>query len=198
MMPFQNPNPAHSIEHASLESGMRITIRPIRPDDDEMVRAFLRGLSRASTSNRLLSGRNLTPAEIDHLTHIDYEKEMAFVAVTSVDGHESEIGVARYVRDDDRTSAEFALLIADAWQRQGVGTLLLSTLLRHARSAGIVRIHGTTYSINKAMIDLARKLGFAVISVPSDATILELAISLARDDCAPVKGGQRTNAEHDV
>jgi len=102
MMPSQNLYPADSIERASLERGMRITIRPIRRDDDEMVHAFLRGLLRASTSNRLLNGRNLTPAEIDHLTHIDYEKEMALVAVTSVDGHMSEIGVARYVRDDDR------------------------------------------------------------------------------------------------
>lgn len=78
--------------------------------------------------------------------------------------------------------AEFAILIGDAWQQRGIGTLLLETLLRHARSAGLARLHGITYSTNKAMIDLARKLGFELINVPSDASVREVVKVLSTDD----------------
>lgn len=93
--------PAYLWEHASLSDRTKITIRPIRPEDDDIVRLFLEGVSSESGRKRLLSGRSLTLEEIHHLTCIDYQHEMAFVAVTSVDGEERETGVARYIVDDD-------------------------------------------------------------------------------------------------
>ena len=179
---FSASYPAHLVQQACLRDGTKITIRPIRPEDDDIVRAFLRGVSRESRWNRLLSARRLTPQEIRHLTRIDYEHEMAFIAVTSVDGKEREIGVARYVVDDDMAGAEFALLITDVWQRRGVGTLLMKTLLRHARSAGLARLHGITHSDNTAMIDLACKLGFETMAVPADATLQEVVKVLTPSD----------------
>jgi acetyltransferase len=167
----------------------------------------------------LLSARKLTPEEIRRLTRIDYEREMAFVAVTGDGGQARLLGVARYVRDavysgaeakdanesgaeareadsggaeassaDDRgaeagdaddSSAEFAMVVADAWQRKGVGTLLLSTLLRHAHAAGIGRLHGITLASNRGMQNLAHKFGFVQKHDPQDASIRYLEKTLA-------------------
>jgi acetyltransferase len=96
-----------------------VIVRPIHPDDDAIESAFIRGLSRDSRYNRLLSGRKLTPQEIRRLTRIDYEREMAFIALAPDGGQASLLGVARYVRDSDGDGAEFALVVADAWQRRG-------------------------------------------------------------------------------
>jgi acetyltransferase len=162
------------VQRASLADGTPVTIRPIRPEDDHMVQLFLDGVSSESGWNRLLSGRRLTPMEIHHLTRIDYLREMALVALTSVEGEEREVGVARYVVDEDTTGAEFALLIGDAWQHKGVGSLLLAALTRQARSAGLARLHGITFSGNRAMLALAHKFGFVRVPVPSDATVQEV------------------------
>jgi acetyltransferase len=171
--------PAHLVAYRRLPDGTDIVIRPIHPEDDAIERAFIRSLSPETGYNRLLSGRKLTPDEIRHLTRIDYEQEMAFIAVT-VDGAQARLlGVARYVRDADATGAEFAIVVSDAWHHKGVGTLLLSTLLRHAHAAGIGRLHGITLATNQAMQNLARKLGFVQKHDPQDATVRYVEQTLA-------------------
>lgn len=166
--------PAHLRERARLADGTQIMLRPIRPDDDALEKAFICGLSRDSRYNRLLSSRALTPEELRRLTRIDYEREMALVAVSGHGAQAQLLGVARYHRDADAAGAEFALVVADAWQRRGVGTLLLQLLLQHARTAGIVRLHGITLASNQAMQMLARKLGFVQHADAQDATVREL------------------------
>jgi acetyltransferase len=173
--------PAHLVAYRRLPDGTQIVIRPIRPEDDAIERAFIGGLSPDSGYNRLLSGRRLTPDEIRHLTRIDYQREMAFVAATVDGGQVRLLGVARYVRDADGSGAEFALVVADAWQHRGVGTLLLGTLLRHAASAGIVRLRGITLATNEAMQNLARKLGFVQKRDPQDATVRQVEKTLAAE-----------------
>lgn len=172
------PYPAHLAGSRRLPDGTDIVIRPIHPDDDALESAFIRGLSRDSRYNRLLSGRKLTPQEIRRLTRIDYGREMAFIALTPDGGQAALLGVARYVRDSDGDGAEFALVVADAWQRKGIGSLLLNTLLRHAHAAGIARLHGITFATNQAMQNLARKLGFVQRSDPHDATVRQVEITL--------------------
>jgi len=163
--------PGHLLESRRLPGGEAILIRPIHPDDHAIESAFIRSLSRDAGYNRLLSSRKLTPEEIRRLTCIDYEREMAFIAVTGDGQQASLLGVARYVRDTDAIAAEFAIVVADAWQHKGIGTVLLDTLLRHAHSAGIRRLYGITLATNQAMQDLARKLGFVQMHDPQDATV---------------------------
>ncbi len=170
--------PAHLVESRRLPEGTHIVIRPMHPDDDALERTFINGLSSETRYNRLLSGRKLTPEEIRRLTRIDYEREMAFVAVVADGRQASAIGVARYVRDAAGAGAEFAIVVADAWQRKGVGTLLLGTLLAQAHAAGIERLHGIRLATNEAMHQLARKLGFATIIDPQDATVRQIAKTL--------------------
>jgi acetyltransferase len=166
--------PAHLVTHHRVGTGTAVTVRPIRPGDDAIVRAFLDGISRESGRNRLLSARRLTPEEVRHLTRIDYDREMAFIAVACLDDTETEIGVVRYVVDEDGAGAEFALLITDAWQGRGVGVLLLGIAIEHARCRGIPRLHGVTSSSNAGMLRLAEKLEFEIQAVPEDASIREV------------------------
>lgn len=171
--------PAHLVSSWRLPDGTAIIIRPIHPDDDAIERAFIDGLSSDTRHNRLLSSRKLTPEEIRRLTRIDYDREMAFVAESVDHGQARLLGVARYVRDADGHGAEFALVVADAWQRKGLGTLLLGTVLRHAHAVGIERLHGITLATNQAMQALARKLGFVRTHDAHDATVRRVEKTLA-------------------
>lgn len=173
------PRPADLWERRRLSDGTEILIRPIRPEDDAIELAFIRGLSPDSRYNRLLSARNLTEQEIRRLTRIDYDREMAFVAIAGSDAQTRLLGVARYVRDEAGGGAEFAVVVADAWQRRGIGTMLLQALLGYARAAGLARLHGITLAANQPMQYLGRKLGFAQRAEPGDASARLLEKALA-------------------
>ena len=157
-----------------LRDGTALTIRPIRATDKGLELAFLRGLSRESRYQRLLSGRDLLPGELRRLTEIDPARERALIAtIGDCDGREQQIGVARYVKDADG-SAEIAIVIGDAWQRRGLGEKLLEALIDAATDAGIDTLTGVTFSTNLGMLRLAKKLGFALRYQPGDATLMRM------------------------
>ena len=167
--------PAHLSRTWTLSAGQSLVVRPVRHDDGELEEAFVRGLSLESRYQRMLSGgTKITPEWIDSMTHIDYHRHMAF-AVTSVsDGEEQFVGVGRYVVDATTLSADVALVLADAWQGQGLGRRLLATLLDHAQTAGVREVVGIVLSTNVAMLRLARSMGFVVTAVPEDATVVRI------------------------
>jgi len=113
-------------------------VRPVRDDDSELEEAFVRALSLESRYQRMLSGGiKVTPEWIDSMTHIDYQHHMAFAVTTVVDGVEQFVGVGRYVVDSHKSTAEIALVLADAWQGRALGRRLLATLLEHAQTARV-------------------------------------------------------------
>ena len=157
-----------------LRDGTDLTIRPIRADDKGLELAFLRGLSRESRYQRLLSARDLLPGELRRLTEIDPAREMALIAtIRDGNGGERQIGVARYVKDADDT-AEMAIVIGDAWQRRGLGEKLLQALIDAAADADIDTLTAVTFSTNLGMLRLAKKLGFGLRYQPGDATLMRL------------------------
>ena len=158
-----------------LASGESLRVRPIRHDDGELEEAFVCALSFESRYQRMLSGgTKVTPEWIDSMTHIDYCRHMAFAVTTAISGAEQFIGVGRYVANVAKSSAEVALVLADAWQGQGLGRRLLETLLEHAASAGIHEAVGVVLATNVAMLRLARSLGFSVTAEPEDATVMRI------------------------
>lgn len=164
--------PAHLSRTWTLRSGQSLCVRPVRHDDGELETAFVRGLSAESGYQRMLTGgTKVTPEWIDSMTHIDYQRHMAFAVTVETDGVERFVGVGRYVVDAATRSAEVALVLADAWQRQGLGRRLLETLLEHARSTGVREMVGLVLATNVAMLRLARSMGFTVSAVPDDATV---------------------------
>lgn len=169
------PDPAGApAPGAMLADGTAVTLRPIRRDDKALELAFLRGLSRESRYQRLLSGRDLLPGELRRLTEIDPAREAALIAtIRGPDGLERQIGVARYARDDTG-DAELAIVVDDTWQRRGLGEHLLRALIDAASNSGIRTLSGLTQSTNLAMLRLAKKVGFELHYQPGDATLMRL------------------------
>jgi acetyltransferase len=175
--------PAHLSRTWTLPSGESLHVRPVRHDDGELEEAFVLALSLESRYQRMLSGGvKVTPEWIDSMTHIDYRRHMAFAVTAVRDGVEQFVAVARYVVGAAGRSAEVALVLADAWQRQGLGRRLLARLLDHAQTAGMHEAVGVVLATNVAMLRLARSMGFTVTAEPGDATVMRI----RRDLLAPI------------
>ncbi|UIY59766.1 GNAT family N-acetyltransferase [Burkholderia cepacia] len=120
-----------------------------------------------------------TEDEMIRWTRIDRRREGAVIATITHDGRERLIGMARYTMDDGETDVvECAIVIDDAWQRQGLGRVLLSSLIDLAGRSDMKRIVGTTLSENVAVIGLARSLGFGLSREPGAAFVTDLTFDL--------------------
>ncbi len=164
-----HPYPAQLEFAWELPDGGRVTIRPIRPEDADIEQEFVRELSPQSRYLRFMDTlRELTPAMLARFTQIDYSREMAFIAVLRESGRkdapsplsEREIGVCRYVTNPDGESCEFALVVADGWQRRGLGRRLMTALIEVARNRGLKSMIGHVLAQNAAMLALVGQLGF--------------------------------------
>ncbi|WP_301102543.1 bifunctional acetate--CoA ligase family protein/GNAT family N-acetyltransferase [Propionivibrio sp.] len=159
-----HPYPVHLIQEWEQPDGRIITVRPIRPEDAEMEQAFVKNLSDESKYYRFMDTlRELTQSMLVRFTQIDYDREMALVAtLTGDDGKELQIGVARYVTNPDGETVEFALAVADNWQKHGVGRKLMSALIDSARQKGYRAVVGDVLSQNTKMFRLMTTLGFTI------------------------------------
>jgi acetyltransferase len=166
--------PAHWECLARTRDGVGYRIRPIRLDDAQRERAFIQGLSERSRYNRMMGTmREPSPDLIEQFVHVDYQHDMAFVAVAGPIEDERIIAVARYAADPGGTTGEFAVAVMDEWQARGIGTTLMRLLFEYARTQGFSRLHGSMLSSNDRMIDLAHWLGMKTERSPEDGTLLE-------------------------
>src|SRR3990170_1227319 len=131
-----------------LRDGTRALIRPIEPRDRDRLNAGFESASAESIFLRFLTPQpRLSSDQLDYLTEVDHVRHEALIAVDPETG--LSFGTARYIRsDDDPDSAEFAVGVGDQWMGIGLGTALLSALVRRARRAGIVRLTGLIHSEN--------------------------------------------------
>jgi acetyltransferase len=151
----------------ALRDGSTAMVRPIKPEDEALETRFVDGLSAQSRYQRFLNQMaHLPPLLLARFTHIDYDREMALVALAPDSGE--FIGVARYAPNTGRdsagfalaTTAEFALTVADAWQGRGLGHALLEKLIACARAAGYTALDGIILAANSDMLELVAQLGF--------------------------------------
>ncbi|MEW6590858.1 MAG: GNAT family N-acetyltransferase, partial [Pseudomonadota bacterium] len=174
-----HPYPSHLVSHWQLPSGHNVVIRPIRPEDAELTQGFVRSLSAESRYFRFMDALSeLSPETLARLTQIDYTREMALLALTQVDGREVELGVARYAINVDGESCEFALVVNDAWQKQGIGHKLMDVLMDVARGRGIKTMEGEVMKSNRPMLKLVEALGFRVEPHPDDASVRRVSRAL--------------------
>jgi acetyltransferase len=157
-----------------------MTIRPIQPEDLDLEADFIRGLSPQSLYNRIFTTRpNLSRESLERLTRIDFSRDMAIIATVTIDGTETQIGVARYVRLPDDRRCEFAIAVADQWQGCGVGKRLLGELIGIAKQAGIDAMIGDVLATNTAMLAMVRKAGMAIEPHPDGATLRRVVLRAA-------------------
>ena len=156
-----HPYPSHLVSHWQLADGTDITVRPIRPEDAEIEQVFVRKLSPETKYFRFMESiQELSKEMLVRFTQLDYQRELAFIATTRQGGREVELGVARYFTNPDGESGEFALVVADEWQRKGIGTRLMSCLIEAAREKGFRTLQGEVMANNPKMLHLMGKLGF--------------------------------------
>jgi acetyltransferase len=158
-----HPYPSDLETKFQLADGRDVTIRPIRPEDAEIEQDFIRNLSDEAKYFRFMHAvHELTPEMLVRFTQIDYDREMALIAVTEEDGHEVEHGVVRYVTNPDRNSCEFALVISDEFQGHGIGQRMLKRLMEIALSRGLDMMEGEVLTSNHRMLELVRSMDFQV------------------------------------
>ncbi|MGL4435973.1 MAG: GNAT family N-acetyltransferase, partial [Giesbergeria sp.] len=172
------PYPARFEQVWPLRGGGEYTVRPVRPDDAQMLQELVQNLSPESRYFRFVSTMaKLPPAMLARFTLIDYDREMALVAVVKnrqvdEDGmvHETEriVGVSRYVTNPDLASCEFALVVADDFSGKGMGSRLMLSIMDAARDKGLATIEGLVLANNPDMLKLMRNLGFSIKAYPDD------------------------------
>jgi acetyltransferase len=160
-----HPYPAELERTVTLrKSRDQVLLRPIRPDDAAMELAFFESLSQTARRWRFLHPiQTLSPEMVARFTQVDYERDMALVALPlAPDGTPQEriVGVARYVREVNESRCEFALVVGDDWQGRGLAGALLGRLIEHARAVGLDTMAGYVDGQNLRMLNFVRRMGF--------------------------------------
>jgi len=179
LMPYQHmaihPYPHELTERYLTANGIYITIRPIRPEDAVLEKDFVHRLSEHTKYFRFMQAlQELTPEMVVRFTQIDYDREMAFVAVSEHDSLPKELGVGRYLMNPDGQSVEFALVVSDGCQRMGIGTRIMKALMQSAKSKGVSFFEGEVLAVNRPMLALTKKLGFTTSAVPDDIEVVRV------------------------
>ena len=173
------PYPGHLVTKWQLPNGTDVVIRPIRPEDAGIEQEFIRNLSQQAKYFRFMQSiKELSPQMLARFTQIDYSREMALIAVVYVDGQETEIGVARYITNPDGKSCEFAIVIADNWQRQGIAHRLMQLLIETARSHALKIMEGDVLADNREMLNLVSKFGFRIYPSEEETNIEHVVLHL--------------------
>lgn len=154
-----------------LEDGRRVLIRPVRPEDVQRNAAFIEQLSPPSKHFLFLGGiAQLSPNELRRLCDPDFSLDMAYIALGLDDMGETgeQVGICRYAGADPVRGAEISVAVADAWQGQGLGRILLQRLIDYARAHGLPRLYSIDSVGNTRMRKLAHELGLVETPDPND------------------------------
>lgn len=188
------PYPAELEEEITWQ-GRPLLLRPIRPEDEIAHGEFLGSLKPEDIRLRFFSTmREMPRSQLARFTQIDYDREMAFVAVAG-DGSDSAetLGEVRAVADPDNCCAEFAIVVRSELKGKRLGTLLLKKMIDYCRSRGTAELRGETLVGNDRMLALAKDFSFAR-HLPSDGDAVELRLGLQSDHPARVPLNRLTSA----
>lgn len=176
------PYPKNEEEWITLNDGQKILLRPIKPEDEPAHHDFLSKITAQDLYYRFFRAVNkMTHPTLARFTQIDYDREMAFIAVTEGENGKPEtLGVARAVADADNEEAEFAIIVRSDRHGRGLGKTLMDKLIRYCRGRGTRRIVGQTLHENKSMRNLAEKFGFKS-TVANGNDIVNLSLDLAAE-----------------
>jgi acetyltransferase len=174
-----HPYPRSLWRAVRLRTGDTALLRPIRPQDAEAEQRFVARLSPRSVYLRFHAPlRELSLERLIRFTQIDYDREMAFVAV-DMQGDQEEIhGIARYTRNPDGVTCEFGIVVEDAWHGRGLGSALMTALESCARERGLRQMIGLVLAENDDMAKLMTGRGFEPHRDTEDATVIRFVKAL--------------------
>ncbi|WP_291323414.1 bifunctional acetate--CoA ligase family protein/GNAT family N-acetyltransferase [Desulfonatronospira sp.] len=183
------PYPGYLEEHAELSPGLRLIIRPIRPEDERSHQDFVESLTAEDLRLRFMGFvHEFSHAQLAQLTQIDYDREMAFIA-SALEGeaHRETLGVVRCYFDPDNISGEFAIVVRSDLKGRGLGTLLMDKMIRYCRHRGLQELTAYALRENTGMHALAEKFGFRMEKDPEDPETILLKLDLNQQQA--VKSG---------
>ncbi|WP_051564389.1 bifunctional acetate--CoA ligase family protein/GNAT family N-acetyltransferase [Desulfovermiculus halophilus] len=182
--------------YATTKNGLDIFIRPIKPEDAPLLTDFFKTLSQQTVYFRFFRPLKQLPKDmLVRFTQIDYDREIALVALHESEGGEEMLGAARVIKEHHANSGEFAVLVSDSWQGQGIGAALLKTCLTIAQERGLQRVWGCVLSGNTQMRALGKKLGFD-IKRDQGTTDYILSIDLQHVDLVGEKATPQAQPSH--
>ncbi len=165
-----SPYPGHYESGAVTAHGVNLFIRPIQPEDASLFVELFSALSPRSVYFRFFSPlKKLTPTMLTRFTQVDYDREIALVAMQASSEEEKFLGVARIILEPDENEAEFSVLVRDSWHGKGIGAELLKRCLDFAEERGVKKVWGLVLNENTHMLALGKKLGFDIKRVPESS-----------------------------
>jgi acetyltransferase len=188
--------PADDAEHAypvwletteRLRDGTEIQLRPLKPEDEPLLEDLAAHMTPEDLRLRFFAAMHgLSHALAWRLSHIDYERAMALVALK--DG--VALGVARFFAEaaphsESGSRAEYAIAVRSDWKGRGLGYLLMTRLIAVAREWRIGELSGQVLAENHRMLQMCRELGFSIRTDPSDGRVVQVRKVLAQEPPAP-------------
>ena len=170
-----SPYPSRMVTPWKSRDGRQVLLRPIRPEDEQMEKEFLEGLSEESMRYRFFYViKDITHDMLTRFCNIDYDREMAIVAEYSENGRRRNVGVGRLLIQPGDRVAEFAVLVADDFQGAGLGLKLCDTIIGIGREKKLEQIYAIVLNENTKMINLGKRLNFSVQRLSAEETKLVL------------------------
>jgi acetyltransferase len=171
------PYPAELVEHWTAHDGERLTIRPIRPEDADQHAAFFARLSPQDIRYRFFTAmRELSAEQMARMTQVDYDREMALIAVRETSGE--TVGVARLVCEPGADEGEFAVIVQSDMKGRGLATHLMQRLIDWARARRLRAIVGQVLADNAPMLAFVRHLGFSLKRMQDEPDVVEARLLL--------------------
>jgi acetyltransferase len=173
--PAIRPYPSQYVGLHQLRDGTSLKIRPIRPEDEPLLVAFHGKLSERSVRSRYFQALRLdqrtTHERLIRVCFNDYDRELALIVEHDGGGGPEALAVGRLSKTPGQASAEFAILVADAWQHRGLGTELLRRLVAIGQSEGVAAITASILADNMDMQRVCSKVGFQLRHVPEEGVL---------------------------
>jgi RimJ/RimL family protein N-acetyltransferase/acyl CoA:acetate/3-ketoacid CoA transferase beta subunit len=172
ILPPAHQYPRELEEELKLPDGTEILVRPIRPDDEPRIKGMFYSFSEQTKYLRYHGTLKTMPHNrLQVFCNIDYDTEMALVVERGVTGHADIIGVARYMTNAAKRSAEMAFVVADAYQRKGLGTLLFRRLIEVGKQAGIRQFTADVLPENSGMLKIFHRSGLTTETTTDEGVV---------------------------
>lgn len=169
--------PEHLVSTYQLVDSENITLRPVRPEDADLMQEFVRHLSSQTKHTHFQENfSELSKDILNRLTQIDYDREMILIATSIKNEKEMMIAMARYTATANPKECEVIIIVADEWHSKGIATRLMNRLIEIAK-AKFIKMIATIPAVNADDLAFARSLGF-VISNSDDPTLKNLTKTL--------------------
>src|SRR5436309_5520732 len=165
------------VHHDVLPDGTRVLMRPLKPEDSALYPEFITHVTLEDSRLRFFSAiKELSEERIEQLTHLDYARAMAFIALDEATG--KMLGVVRLHLDNTREGGEYAVIVRSELKGHGLGWLLMQRMIEYARALGLNRVYGQVLAENTTMLRMCAELGFHIEDDPNQRGIRVVTLEL--------------------